>query len=836
MASRYYNVISFGGHALNVSPFVSFFTQRNSPRDVMPSSALAVPRPHTYPALPYFERSFGKIRLQVQFDCTDNAAALEELNEVFDVYDVTAPPRPLVIEDESGVRWTKTAKAVSLFKAVPQVEESFFIDLVSEDPEWASETLQEDDWAIVATPSYRVLTLDGNRPALPKLSMTPTSAIAGNFAHRRFVSLYNRVPRSLVHYPLEITGAVSAATGFDTATEIAAARMQADGDDLRVYVNGEEVDRWFSNINTDHTHVWIVVDMPPRARTYTDTAIGLGDNRFVIQSRRTQGEFPRYNGHILIEDAVAGNEVVSYRWFNGNRFGGCERGLCDTADVAHAAANVTIWYLPLIVWIYHGNAALTAPWQDDRYSPIIELDTSWNGTWDFDDFGDEDRKRAARWVKKRYGSLRRLRTTTAYTSDQGTDADPWDEAGLMITKDNPPPPGDYFKQWMLEMDVPVATVDYSGEHQEDHVDDLFYLYCMDWLDAEGWASVHNNSLSGSVGVWGAWAAGGPHACRTGALKLRLLIRNIREGDDTGFCYVEVGDFILTQQANKYPLVDMDDRHDTPYHLQAEVFNISTDQGMDIDYVFRIVNRQIKLDCKDKTARIGQAGRYGRNMIQVVTRSRDDIRFPWIELTPKRSNLAENWGFEYWPTGGWDKQPYAWTDWEVLGGGTAENNAETDPEFIWEGDSALRVDATNLIGVGTWKGVSQAPTVAEGRLTAGTWYTLSGWVRNPTIITNGELVIEVVGAATGVVDAIPLATTGPHAAWTHYTVDFQMTAPDVLLTIYVGIRRTAANASGIAWFDNITLKPRDTDINCLKYTETGVVAVTFETDWHDKLTS
>lgn len=839
MPEREYNVVSFGGIELNTTAYRAFFTKRYSPRNLMASSLSIVPRPHTFPSIPYFERSEGRMRIQVQpYDCTDVATAMEELAEIFDIYNVTEPPKRLIIEDEAGTHWYKMAKAIGFEKAEVKTEASFSVSLVSEDPEWIQETLQEDSWAIAATPLYRVLALDGNRPSLPTFEITPTNIKAGDFAHRRFVLLYNRVQRRLNHYPVELTGAVSAATGWDTQAEVGAGRMQADGDDLRVYVNGREVDRWFSNINQTNTHLWIVVDMPPMARTYLNANINAGDTRLRITDRRTVGSFPERDGYILLQDAVAGDEIVGYRKFNGRAFKRCRRGLCDTADVGHLAANVTIYFLPLIVWVYYGNPAMTAPWQDDDYMPAFALDTSWNGTWDWDAFGDDNGKQAARWQRTQGGKLRELRSITPYTGNQGTMASPWVEMGLQTTKDNPAPPGEYHSRWVFDSDVGIATVDYNGEHREDHADDLFYLKCKDWLENQGWATVNSNSLSGSVGAWAAWAAGGPHNTRTGALKLKLIVpdRSFREGDNTGNCYVEVGDFILTHRANKYPYVEMDARHDNPYHMESSLFNISTDQGLDIDAQFRIINRTLTIDCEDKECREGVAGLESGNWLQAMERARQDIRFPWIELVPKRSNLVEGWNFEYWPDGDVDRQPYPWADWEALGGGAATNDRELDKEFVYEHDSALRVTATNLIGAGTWKGVQETLTVAEGRLVAGTWYTLEGWVRNPIAITNGQLVIRATGALTGPQDAIPAGTAGPHAAWTFYTLDFQMNAGDAQLVVYVGIEQIAANASGVAWFDNIVLRPRDTVINCLKNEETGVAGVTIDTTWHNRLMS
>lgn len=79
------------------------------------------------------------------------------------------------------------------------------------------------------------------------------------------VSIIYEPWRNCGSYPVEISG------GLDTAALVAAGKMQADGSDLVVRVEGKEVSRWLAGMNTPSTKVWINLHLSSKAPLFNLT-------------------------------------------------------------------------------------------------------------------------------------------------------------------------------------------------------------------------------------------------------------------------------------------------------------------------------------------------------------------------------------------------------------------------------------------------------------------------------------------------------------------------------------------------------------------------------------
>ena len=113
-----------------------------------------------------------------------------------------------------------------------------------------------------------VLSNDGNQDAYPKLELELVTQRTSGLPYRRYVTVVSHFDAPVVAYPVELTNG-----GLDTATEIAAGRMQADGDDITVFINNVESDRFLSGINTASTKIWGNLDLGAETTFTLDGAL-----------------------------------------------------------------------------------------------------------------------------------------------------------------------------------------------------------------------------------------------------------------------------------------------------------------------------------------------------------------------------------------------------------------------------------------------------------------------------------------------------------------------------------------------------------------------------------
>ena len=130
--------------------------------------------------------------------------------------------------------------------------------VVHGDVRWREVTPATDSWDITASGQTDTRTNSGADVAYPIIDITPTDAKTGDYLYKVYVPIRWRVSKAASNYPLDIVN-----NGLNTAALVSGSKMQADGDDLRVWVNGIEVDRWLQDINNATTQVWVNLDWEP---------------------------------------------------------------------------------------------------------------------------------------------------------------------------------------------------------------------------------------------------------------------------------------------------------------------------------------------------------------------------------------------------------------------------------------------------------------------------------------------------------------------------------------------------------------------------------------------
>ena len=177
----------------------------------------------------------------------------------------------------------------------------------------------------------------------------------------------------------------SAASHADNAV-IKQSKMQADCQDLRVFLGDVETRRWIISPNNAATKVWFNVDLRTGFRLTLATAIAISGNITAMQF--TVNATHQQMIAVMPDEGIVyhGTEWFSYRGRDAIK---CKllnpvRGLLSTTLQAHAVAD-SFDFIPSAVKFVYGNSAVGNPASDDIYydetKPVFDLTNSDNTQW-----------------------------------------------------------------------------------------------------------------------------------------------------------------------------------------------------------------------------------------------------------------------------------------------------------------------------------------------------------------------------------------------------------------------------------------------------------------------
>jgi len=178
----------------------------------------------------------------------------------------------------------------------------------------------------------------------------------------------------------------SATTHADNAV-MYISKMEADGGDIQVLIDGEQSDYWLADMNGADTEIWTACDFSAgQSMTLGETQANSGDiSTIQLQNTTPNGtaiEALPNRGYLLI-----GSEVFYYSAKNvtAKRFSGVKRAVLDSSMASHAIGD-TIWWLEHTFELRYGIHELPSYTVDDTHKPIFNLSSSTNTSWDYDDF------------------------------------------------------------------------------------------------------------------------------------------------------------------------------------------------------------------------------------------------------------------------------------------------------------------------------------------------------------------------------------------------------------------------------------------------------------------
>jgi hypothetical protein len=516
-------------------------------------------------------------------------------------------PKRLVAETTDGVEVYVEAVCEELrIYGDPQQLQSFVATLaVHGDTLWRSTSDDVEVWSITASGQTVAVTNLSEAEAYPRLTIEPTGAkTAGNdYNYRRFVPVrWRRANKtSGGPYPVDICNA-----NLDTAALVLAGKMQADGDDLRVFVDGYEVTRWLDGIDTANTKVWVSLEFPyPAASMTTVDAMLAGETVSSLQVNEGITTMPAYG--ILVVD----NEVFTYTGKDNalRTFLGVTRAAKDSTAAGHAAGS-TVWLCQNDVWILYGNPTASAPPTPTIMMPAFNMSTSTNTSWDYDEFGADGAERSGAWARYESGGA------DCYTGNRGASANPWVEIGIRDAV------ADAFGRWYLYN--PCGITDANFQNGERYYAGAAWDARIQSLSFGGgaWITWYNIPAPALATTWEAWSRNQAMLDEYG---VALYLAYPGSGAPTN--YVEAADVTLALNGSYTPTVLLGDEH-ANYSLACTIANTTTGEAVTIEFHMSL-DESLEVDTSDKTVTYLEDGTRQFQALSLAGSPRRD----WLPLQP-----------------------------------------------------------------------------------------------------------------------------------------------------------------------------------------------------------
>ncbi len=380
---------SFDGFSLTSGGLFGHFSRSGRPFD-REAEPVPVSVAGSFPRLPRTRKVARTFPVHVLVESGDIHTQMALLQQKF----ATELTAPLIVD------WLGEDRAIdcTVLRAIQHAEgipNQFTAILHAPDPRWRSVSAVETVTNVITSgQAFNVTNLGNADEDRAVIRVRPTNLKeeqGEDFRYYREIIIANVQDRIFGDYAIEITDG-----GWDHAAEVAAGRALANGNDIRVLLDGVPTPWWSENLNNAATKIWSNISLSPRR-----TAKLLNAITAVSPADGEDLTFEPGDGADLPDAGVMrfGDEVI--RWSSKDRdtVKGIVRGDRHTAAAAHAAGLEGFWVERRIQLLY-GYSDATAPTPRPDLEPLIDLSASTNDSHVWNEFYDDDNPaRSMAWAR-----------------------------------------------------------------------------------------------------------------------------------------------------------------------------------------------------------------------------------------------------------------------------------------------------------------------------------------------------------------------------------------------------------------------------------------------------
>lgn len=428
-------------------------------------------------------------------------------------------------------------------------------------------------------------------------------------------------------------GGTTAATHLDNAV-ISWSHALANGNDVRVFMDGQEVPRWFGTgtaaWNQPGTKIWAHVSYSPGQTVTLGTSMaGTGSVGSVdVTNTRANKEALKLlppTGCFLI-----GSEKFTYTGVDSNTlvFTGTTRAVDGTSMAAHSL-GATITWLQHTIFVLYGNPDDDAPVIDNNLQPIIDLLNSTNGSWVYDTWSSLAGTRSGSWIPV-IDIQKRDSASDIFTADHNTDADPYDDIGMRIQSYLY---GSKYQQpramiaWQLYHPDGVSAINVTGHKYRVGAVWAGFSGLEVANDVKKWVTKFNEATPGSASTWTDFTNNGANALGSTYNWLRFRLSGSCSIGSGSMAAIEVDAATLTLV--NYPTVSFG-AEQSAYHINARITLVETGEYILVDRTVKL-NEILALDCFQSLAYLQDDNSPGPFIVT------DADRVFWLRLRPNQTN-------------------------------------------------------------------------------------------------------------------------------------------------------------------------------------------------------
>jgi len=609
------DIISYDGNTFSPDYEVGFVTA-SEPR-LPQATAETLERIGAWPVIVALQRKPQRLALLIRIVGSDTDTLRSQLFRWMDPEDET--PKELVAENHDGVQMYVEALCEELRIYGDQRHDTVFVAtlVVDGDVRWRASTETSDTWNITASGQTNTINNTGEDEAYPVLEIKPTNTKTGGYAYKRYALVTWNAINPGSNYPVRLGP-------LDTATLVSGGKMQADGDDLRVFVDGAEISRYLVDINDANTYIWFSAgyQQTPDLELAASIAAAGSIDTIQLDDEDEMRKLPA-RGFVRV-----GSEVFSYtnRDLVNLRLTGITRAVWGTSAGAHTAGDACYWMQHEVI-IAYGNASAANPPAATESQPVFTLASSSNTSWYFESFGQErplsawglpNPSRPGTWAQ--WGSVTLWGNGGVYTATERTLASPYAVAGAWLSAEHGSAYG-----WTLYNPCGIVNAAWADGKKRAAVVTDFQVRLMYWVRKDAsWTYQATLTDPSSPNVWEAWSESAAGSNWDAADTLAIAAYFYEQD-------VEVGTVTVTLNSSETPDTSIGSEIGN-YTLDVTITNTTTDEAITVEFDMPL-NETLEIDTYEHTV-VYKADE--SNQFQAL--SLDSVRRAWLKLLPGNNTL------------------------------------------------------------------------------------------------------------------------------------------------------------------------------------------------------